>query len=98
MGLDRDLRIMLEEAFDRFHQDPKKWEEVISICLRIQGIEPNLDDILSNISGYFEGFAVAFYRMQYNRKMTEKEMKEFYNFMKRRAWELRQAFIGTRIE
>jgi len=98
MGLDKDLRVILEGAFDRLLSEPKEFEEAFSMMLRVEGIEPDLDAILSYISGYMEGLANAYYTIKYDRTMTKEERKEFIDLMRRRAWELRQAFISTRIE
>ena len=96
--MDKTLRVYLEEAFDKFIREPKEYEKAYSILLRMQGIEPNLDAILSFISGYMYGCMIAYYIFTYDRKPTPEEDRAFHELMKRRAWELRQAFIATRIE
>jgi len=98
MTLDPPLRAALEEAFDDFIREPKEYEKAYSILLRMQGIEPNLDSILSFISGYMYGCIIAYYKFIQDRKPTQEEIRNFFELMKRRAWQLRQAFIGTRIE
>jgi len=98
MTLDPPLRVALEEAFDSFIREPKKYEKGFSTLLRMVGIEPNLDSILSFISGCMYGCMIAYYRNSYRRSPTKEEYRAFNEWIKRRAWELRQAFIGTRIE
>ena len=98
MGLDREVRGGLELSIDNFLKEPKESERMISIILRSQGIEPNLDAILSFIVGTAFGIVMTIYRIKYNRDMNSQEHANFLELMKRRAWELREAFIAARIE
>ena len=97
-GLDSEIRAALEESIDNFLEDAEGSEKIISIILEAQGIEPNLETLLSFIVGNAWGLMIAFYTTRYQRGMNDDESKDFIQVMKRRAWELRQAFIGTRIE
>ena len=82
--LDEDLRLGLEES--------------IRSVLREQGIEPNLEIVLSYIAGNIFGLAMAWYASKYQRQMNEDEGTAVLRFTKRRAYELREAFIKTRMK
>ena len=97
-GLDKDARTYLEAQFDEMLKDPKSYEESFSIILEGQGIEPNLESMLSLVAGYILGGLVNFYHLKYRRMLNDDEKSDLLQIMKRRAWELRQAFIGIRIE
>jgi len=98
MKLDRHLRVNLEELIDELIDKPKDYERVFSLMLRDLGIEPNLETVLSFIIGWLNGISAEHYRVNYNRSMNKEEVKALINLLKRRAWELRQAFISTRIK
>ena len=97
MSLDRVIRLSLEETIDNFIKTPVESEEIVSILLEAQGIEPNLDTILSLIAGTAWGLATGFYLKKYKRIMNKDENIELIQLIKRRAWELREAFIEKRI-
>jgi len=93
----KEARLSIEKNFDAIIKDPRLSEEKFSAILRIQGIEPNLEALLSFISGMLFGTTDAMYVIMKNRHMNYEEVIEFNKLLKRRAWEMRQAFIGTRI-
>ncbi len=91
------MRLLLEESIDNFINDPVETEKISSIVLEAQGIDSNFDTILSFINGSAWGLTMAFYFSKHKRPMNENESLDFLELMKRRASELRQAFIDTRI-
>lgn len=96
--MDKDVRIKLEKEVDSILKDPKWVEETFSSALRAQGIEPNLETILSFITGLLVGIADGVYFLKFSRSMNSDEIVELVELLKRRAFEIRQAFISTRIE
>jgi len=97
-GLDDRARIALESCIDDTFKDLEGYEESVSLILREQGIEPDLESILSFIAGFLNGLAHAYYLREYDRPMNDIELDDLSKIMKRRAWELRQAFMSTRVE
>jgi len=97
LSLDNEIRLSLEKTIDHFIKTPVESEKNASLILETQGIEPNLEAILSSIAGTAWGFTQAFYIVKYSRNMNEDELIDFYQLMKRRARELREAFIEPRI-
>jgi len=96
--LDNNVRSLVEEEIDNILKSPKETEEDARFVLTLQGIEPNLETVLSSITGMILGRVMQVYRLIYKRKMTPDELIELVELLKRRAFELRQAFISTRIE
>lgn len=97
-GLDNNVRSLVEKEIDTILKEPKKMEENVRLALRLQGIEPNLETVLSSITGMIIGRVLQVYGSIYKRDMTRYEMMQLVQLLKRRAFELRQAFISTRIE
>ena len=98
MGLDQNARLALENFIDQVLKDPEQYEALIKIVLRSQGIEPTLDSCLSLVAGYSLGGVISFYAVTLKREMNDDEINNYVQLMKRRAWEIRQAFIETRIK
>lgn len=96
--MDNNVRSLVEEEIDNILKSPKETEEDARFVLTLQGIEPNLETVLSSITGMILGRVMQVYRLIYKRKMTPDELIELVELLKRRAFELRQAFISTRIE
>lgn len=96
--LDPDERSLLEEAIDKILKNPEKTEEDVRWVLRTQGIEPNLETVLSFITGVIYGGLSIFHQFKYKRDLNPDEQAESIQLLKRRAFEMRQVFIGTRIE
>ena len=97
-GLDRDARSLVEMEIDGALKDSVNYEKNIRTVLRVQGIEPNLETVLSFITGLIWGRLIGFYSSKYHRHLNRGEMREVSQLLKRRAFELRQVFISTRIE
>jgi hypothetical protein len=93
--IDVAIRNKIELAIDNMLKDPQKVYDEISTMLSKQGIEPDLDAILSAISGYFWGRVKAEYLDKFKRDLNEDEKTDFNELMGRRAWELREAFMGS---
>lgn len=96
--LDNELRMILEKQFDDVIKEPKEFEEMFRSVLRDQEIEPNLETILSFITGFLTGLIDGLYLQKIGRTLKGKEIFELNELLKRRAFELRQAFMSTRIE
>ncbi len=98
-GLEEDVRAAVEKNVESIIKNPKKAETMFSLFLTAQGIEPNLETILSFINGLLFGMTNDMTVIKYHRSLeSEEEIIEIVNLLKRRAWEMRQAFINTRIE
>lgn len=97
LSLDEEIRGAFEKVFDNHLKDPKKTEEVCRIILEVQLIEPNLETILSFIAGQSFGWLNAMYIDKFKRYMNREESFAFIELMRRRAWELREAVMRTRI-
>ena len=97
MGLDLDARIGLESTIDKILKDAENWELTFKEVLRTQGIEANLETVLSLIIGALLGQTAQYYIDKYDRRLNKDETKDFEDILKRRAWELRQTFIELRM-
>lgn len=96
--LDEDVRMWLEKEVDKVIKDPKRIEGFYSVILKGQGIEPNLETLLSFLTGALTGYIQAMYVAKYDREPTSEERLELVKLLKRRAFEMRTAFVSTRIE
>lgn len=97
MGLDLDARVGLESTIDKILKDAENWELTFKEVLRTQGIEANLETVLSLIIGALLGQTAQYYIDKYDRRLNKDETKDFEDILKRRAWELRQTFIELRV-
>jgi len=97
-SLNNEIRTLVEKEVDNILKKPRKMEDSIRLTLSVQGIEPNLETVLSYITGLILGRVLQVYVSIYNREITHNEMNELIQLLKRRAFELRQTFISTRIE
>ena len=97
-GLDKEARIIVEKNIDSIIKNPKKAEESFRVSLIMQGIQPNLETVLSMITGYIEGLVESNYIVRYNRQMNMDERNNLNELLNRRAFEIRQALLSTRIE
>ena len=95
--VDEHARAWLEKQVDIVMNDPKKFEDLYSLILQAQGIEPTLETILSSISGYMLGYVTSMFIVKYGRDMTSEEEATYLQLLKRRAWEMREALLNTRI-
>ena len=96
--LDEGARLIVEKNIDAVIQTPKKAEATFRTSLILQGIQPNLETILSMITGFLEGLVNSYYVHRHNRPMTDDEQNDFNTLLSRRAFEMRQAILSTRIE
>jgi len=95
--LNQDIRLFIEEAIDDCLSKPLEEYEKRSKQLASIGIEPNLETVLSYISGLIMG-AVAAYTVieEFDDEEIDKHMKATRELLERRAWELREAFSRAR--
>lgn len=92
-----DARILFEKNMDNFIDDAEHSENAISTHLKYQGIETNLETILSHINGFMSGLIWYYYEVHYNRALNPDEVTDLSNLLKRRASELKNAFMSLRI-
>ena len=97
MSLDDTIRLRMEREIDSILSDPVNMENAIRRMLISQGIEPTLETTLSNLIGYCTGVFISYYSQIYGRVPNKQEAEEFDLIMKRRAGEMRDAFIRSRI-
>ena len=96
-GLDKQVRLIIEGNFDEILKDSKSYEKVYSDMLRSIGIESNLERLVSFFSGFILGTTQQLYRRKYGRGLNSEEINELIELMKRRAFEVRMAFMSTRV-
>jgi hypothetical protein len=97
MEFDSEARVAVEQNVDAIIMDALIMEEAFSYTLSMQGIEPNLETLLSFICGGLYGLINGIYHVKHGRSLNSDEAKEVDKLIKRRAWEVRQAFMGTRM-
>jgi len=96
--LDKEARNWLEREVDSVISDTYSFEAMAKDILSRQGIEPNLETILSFLTGTLTGMVSAHYVAKYKRMPNDAEFLELYSLLKRRAFEMRMAFMNTRVE
>lgn len=97
LELDNEARVAVEKNVDAIIMDAQLMEEAFIHTLSMQGIEPNLETLLSFICGGLYGLINGIYHVKHGRSLSSDEAKEVDQLIKRRAWEVRQAFMGTRM-
>lgn len=95
--LSEDVRLFIEEQFDHFYNEPDEWLEAASRVLSEQGIEPNLENILSYLVGMTLGEVSEYIKNKFNRAWTNEEARAISELMARRALEIRQQFLSTKL-
>lgn len=90
--MEDQVRIEFERHIDSIIKDSENQLQIIENILYSFGIEPDLKSILSFISGGCYAQSIWHHRTL-NIEMTPEIKNDFIEIMKRRAWELRQAFI-----
>jgi len=90
--MEDEVRIGFEGFIDNFVNEPEKWLLIIEKFLRQFGIESDLDNVLSYISGSAWGQFHMHYQFL-EIEVTPKLLSEFMEIMERRSWELRETFI-----
>ena len=102
-GLDKDTRIFIEEAIDDALADPNIISEFKRYLLEM-GIEPNLETILSYITGMIMGLAIGqlpIIRIKQGKPIKiPKDERTFFlsaasELLTRRAMELRQHLVKS---
>ncbi len=96
-GLTIEARTVFEKNMDYFINNAEDIELVLSDSLQAQGIEPNVETVLSHISGFVNGTIWYFYLVNYDRALNSDETIDLLNLVKRRSAELKSAFISSRI-
>ena len=56
-SLDKEIRLDIEKQIDYIYEEPEVWEPMFHRFLIKQGIEPNLETVLSIIAGMCIGMA-----------------------------------------
>jgi len=95
--LDNDARIAVEKSTDKMIKDAKNIDENYKSILIAQGIEPNLETLLSFINGFIFGIVSGIYLFKHKRALNSEETIELINLLKKRTFKLRQAIIYPRI-
>jgi len=93
-----EARIGVEKEIDSMLKTPKRTERTFRYALKSQGIQPNLETLLAFLAGDLYGYVWGLYIHKYKRMLNQDENNELIDLLKRRAFELREAFVGTRIE
>lgn len=96
--LDDEARAVLENNIDYIMKSPKESEQNLRDILNNQGIKPTLETILSFVTGLTAGIVEGFYIVKYGRFLNAQERNELISLLQRRASELREAFISTRMD
>jgi len=97
-SLDKDIRHDIEVQIDYIYEEPEKWEPMFRRFLIGQGIEPNLETILSMIAGMCVGMAYEQINKKFDRSWTPEEHSAINSLLARRSFELRHRFLSTRLE
>lgn len=97
-SLDDDIRLDIETQIDYIYDEPDEWESLLRGFLKEQGIEPNLETILSMIAGMCLGMAYEQIKEKYDRSWTPEEANAISSLLARRSHELRHRFLSTRLE
>ena len=96
--LDDEARITVEANLDDAIRNPEVAERAFKLVLRKQGIEPTIETVLSYVVGNLHGLVYGFYIHKHGRILNDDENKDLADLLRRRAFELRDAFLRTRIE
>ena len=80
--LDDDARIAVERAIDELIEEPKETEDEVHLILIAQGIEPNLEAVLSYLTGMLFGLISGFYFSKYHRDLNQDEQNELIECLK----------------
>jgi hypothetical protein len=91
-GLEDKFRIILERNIDALLKEPQDTQIGSAQILYDMGIQPDLETILSYITGSLKGVVEMAIIDSYGRTPNEEERKDIMELLKRRASELRDAF------
>lgn len=95
--LHKEIRMFIENQFDEFYNEPEAWLRAASEVLADQGIESNLETILSYLVGMTLGETSEFIKNKFKRPWSTREAKAISLLMARRAFEIRQHFLATQL-
>ena len=96
--LDPELRSAIETIIDNIISHPKEYEDFFAKTLEYLNINSDLEKILAFIVGCIWGEINLAYRSRYSTGISISQQVEILNILKRRANEIKEAFISTRIE
>ena len=96
MVLNDEVRVEFETFMDDTIEDATDVMEWATSTLVQMGIEPDLDSIISYISGYTWGQCL-WHHKSLRIEVTEEIEQEFMKIMSRRAWELREAILRSKM-
>jgi hypothetical protein len=96
--MDNDIRKIILKNIDNVLENPKQIEKGYCKNIVKLGIEPTLETVLSYFSGLLLGTFIGYYMYRYDRAVTEEEINEFHDLMKRYTGTLRETFLQTRLE
>jgi hypothetical protein len=89
--LEDEFRLILERNIDTILKEPRDTQIGFAQILYDMGIQPDLETILSFITGFLKGTVEAAIINFYERPPNEGEHKDIMELLKRRASELRDA-------
>ena len=90
-----DARVILEENITFIIRDPRAKLDFFVEMSRDIGIQPNLESLLSLISGFLWGLVHTYYATQVGRDMDTDETDDFLELLKRWAPEMRLALSSV---
>ena len=96
--MDKDLRRWLEDNIEYILKNPNQTEEIFSIVIKMMAIEKGVDAIISFLVGWLMGCAETTFFSKYTRSISVNERTEVLELLQRRAREIREAFMSTRIK
>jgi len=100
--LDHEARMIIENNIDSLLENPLEYEQEFKRILADMGIEPNLETVLSFVSGFLVGQTLINIKKQSSLEQDSVEYFEQIGAMdqiiSRRAWELREAMIKARMK
>ena len=97
-SLDKEIRLDIEKQIDSIYEEPEEWEPMCRSFLTGQGIEPNLETVLSIIAGMCVDMAYEQINKKFDRSWTPEEAYALNSLLARRSFELRHRFLSTRLE
>jgi len=95
VSIHKEIRLYIEKQFDDFYNKPEEWMKAATNVLADQGIQPNLETILSYLVGMTCGETFEFIKAKFKRSWTNEEAIAISSLMARRAFEIRQQFVLT---
>ena len=100
--LDDRVRMIIENDIDGVLEDPVENEQEFKKALAKMGIDPNLETVLSFVSGFLVGQGLINIHNTLKLKKDSEEFAEQLNALEqlisRRAWELRDAMIKAHMK